>query len=155
MTFHGIRRKLSRELAVAIVMGKNMMLLRINPLNTGNEADRRVYEILSKKFEPFDGVFGASDIALGTLESGTSLKNNSWYLSELWNRGRIQKAFDRLDRQLDAKRNKKAVQLRSILMTESDNSKGAPLWKKDKETILISIYNKSIFGPRWQNLIWR
>lgn len=47
----------------------------------------------------------------------------------MWNKGGIQKAFDRLDRQLDAKRNKKAVQLRSILMTESDAAKGAALEK--------------------------
>ena len=39
-------------------------------LNTENAADQRVYDILSKKFELFEGVFGASDVALGVLESG-------------------------------------------------------------------------------------
>ena len=34
-----------------------------------NIADRRVYEILAQKFELFEGVFGASDKAIGLLES--------------------------------------------------------------------------------------
>lgn len=41
--------------------GQKYDVVAINLLNTGNEADRRVYEILSKKFELFDGVFGASN----------------------------------------------------------------------------------------------
>ena len=110
--------------------GQKYDVVAINLLNTGNEADRRVYEILSKKFELFDGIFGASDIALGALESGTSFEK---IILDIYQhcrtRAEFTKAFDRLDRQLDAKRNKKAVQLRSILMTESDEAKGAALEK--------------------------
>ena len=110
--------------------GQKYDVVAINLLNTGNEADRRVYEILSKKFELFDGVFGASDIALGALESGTSFEKTILYIYQnCGTRAEFKKAFDRLDRQLDAKRNKKAVQLRSILMTESDAAKGAVLEK--------------------------
>ena len=43
---------------------KLAIVVAINLLNTDNEADRRVYDILSKKFELFEGVFGASDVAL-------------------------------------------------------------------------------------------
>ena len=110
--------------------GQKYDVVAINLLNTGNEADRRVYEILSKKFELFDGVFGASDIALGALESGTSFEKTILEIYQnCGTRAEFKKAFDRLDRQLDAKRNKKAVQLRSILMTESDAAKGAALEK--------------------------
>lgn len=49
--------------------GQTHDVVAINLLNTDNEADRRVYDILSKKFELFEGVFGASDVALGALES--------------------------------------------------------------------------------------
>ena len=110
--------------------GQKYDVVAINLLNTGNEADRRVYEILSKKFELFDGVFGTSDIALGALESGTSFEKTILDIYQhCGTRAEFKKAFDRLDRQLDAKRNKKAVQLRSILMTESDEAKGAALEK--------------------------
>ena len=54
--------------------GQKNDVVAINLLNTENKADRRVYDILSKKFELFDGVFGASDVALGVLESGASFE---------------------------------------------------------------------------------
>lgn len=57
--------------------GQEHDVVAINLLNTQNAADQRVYDILSKKFELFEGVFGASDIALGALESGTSFEK--WY----------------------------------------------------------------------------
>ena len=39
----------------------------INFLNTRNDADRRVLELLTDKFKLFDGVFGASDEILGRI----------------------------------------------------------------------------------------
>lgn len=108
--------------------GQKYDVVAINLLNTGNEADRRVYEILSKKFELFDGIFGASDIAIGALESGTSFEKTILDIYQhCRTRAEFKKAFDRLDRHLDAKRNKKTVQLCSILMTDSDEAKGAAL----------------------------
>lgn len=114
--------------------GQKHDVVAINLLNTGNEADRRVYEILSKKFELFDGVFGASDIALGALESSSSFEKTILDIYQhCGTRAEFKKAFDKLDRQLDAKRNKKAIQLRSILMTESTGAKGAALEKTKKD----------------------
>ena len=64
------------------------------------------------------------------MESGTSFEKTILEIYQnCGTRAEFKKAFDRLDRQLDAKRNKKAVQLRSILMTESDAAKGAALEK--------------------------
>ena len=63
-----------------------------------NESDKRVYEILSKKFELFNGVFGASDVALGALESGTSFEKTILNIYQKCNSNAdFQKAFDRLD----------------------------------------------------------
>jgi hypothetical protein len=42
----------------------------INFLNTRNQADQRVLELLTEKFNLFSGVFGASDEVLGRIESG-------------------------------------------------------------------------------------
>ena len=46
----------------------------INFLNERNEADRRVLELLGEKFSLFNGVFGASDEVLGTIESGVDFE---------------------------------------------------------------------------------
>lgn len=104
--------------------GQQNDVVAINLLNTQNEADKRVYEILSKKFELFEGVFGASDIALGTLESGASFEKMVLDIYQSCNTTtEFRKAFDKLDRKLNAKRDKNARKLRSILITESSGAK--------------------------------
>lgn len=104
--------------------GQQNDVAAINLLNTQNEADKRVYEILSKKFELFEGVFGASDIALGALESGTSFEKMVLDIYQSCNTTtEFRKAFDKLDRKLNAKRDRNARKLRSILITESSGAK--------------------------------
>lgn len=104
--------------------GQQNDVVAINLLNTQNEADKRVYEILSKKFELFEGVFGASDIALGALESGTSFEKMVLVIYQSCNTTtEFRKAFDKLDRKLNAKRDRNARKLRSILITESSGAK--------------------------------
>ena len=108
--------------------GQTHDVIAINLLNTDNEADRRVYEILSKKFELFEGVFGASDVALGVLESGTSFEKRILDIYQKCGTVReIKKAFAELNRQLDSKINTQATELRSILLTESRVAKGEAL----------------------------
>lgn len=108
--------------------GQTHDVVAINLLNTDNEADRRVYEILSKKFELFEGVFGASDVALGVLESGTSFEKRILDIYQKCGTVReIKKAFAELNRQLDSKINTQATELRSILLTESRVAKGEAL----------------------------
>lgn len=104
--------------------GQQNDVAAINLLNTQNEADKRVYEILSKKFELFEGVFGASDIALGALESGTSFEKMVLDIYQSCNTTtEFRKAFDKLDRKLNTKRDRNARKLRSILITESSGAK--------------------------------
>lgn len=104
--------------------GQQNDVVAINLLNTQNEADKRVYEILSKKFELFEGVFGASDIVLGALESGTSFEKMVLDIYQSCNTTtEFRKAFDKLDRKLNAKRDKNARKLRSILIAESSGAK--------------------------------
>jgi superfamily II DNA/RNA helicase len=54
--------------------GQKHDVVVINFLNERNEADRRVYELLSEKFNLFNGVFGASDEVLGSIESGVDFE---------------------------------------------------------------------------------
>lgn len=108
--------------------GQKNDVVAINLLNTGNVADMRVYEILSKKFELFDGVFGSSDIALGILESGINFEQEILAIYQKCNTAaEIRREFDKLDRKLDAKRNKKARELRDILLSKTSEQKCADL----------------------------
>ena len=110
--------------------GQTHDVVAINLLNTDNEADRRVYDILSKKFELFEGVFGASDVALGALESGVSFEKRILDIYQnCKNITAVRKAFAALNRQLDARKNAHVAELRSILLTESREAKGQALEK--------------------------
>lgn len=92
----------------------------INLLNTQNIADKRVYEILSQKFKLFQGVFGASDKAIGLLESGTDFeKRVSQIYQECRTVSDFTKEFSSLEKELDRKRNKKMEELKGILMRKT------------------------------------
>src|SRR6185312_8721799 len=54
--------------------GQKHDVVVINFLNERNEADKRVLELLTEKFELFSGVFGASDEVLGSIESGVDFE---------------------------------------------------------------------------------
>lgn len=115
--------------------GQKYDVVAINLLNTDNEADKRVYEILSRKFELFDGVFGASDVALGALESGLSFEKTVLDIYQKCNTTNdFTAAFDKLNKQLDKSTSAQMTQLRTILLTESAEAKGEAL-EKTKEAI--------------------
>ena len=103
-------------------------VVAINLLNKGNAADKRVYDILSQKFELFNDIFGSSDIALGILESGLNFEREVLKIYQECNTVTdINRAFDKLTRHLEAKRNKKASALRSILLSKTSEEKCADL----------------------------
>jgi len=54
--------------------GQKHDVVVVNFLNRENEADQRVYQLLSEKFQLFEGVFGASDEVLGAVESGVDFE---------------------------------------------------------------------------------
>ena len=54
--------------------GQKHDVVVVNFLNRKNAADRRVYELLSEKFQLFEGVFGASDEVLGAIECGVDFE---------------------------------------------------------------------------------
>jgi len=54
--------------------GQKYDVVVVNFLNRANAADVRIYQILDQKFRLFDGVFGASDEVLGTIQSGVDFE---------------------------------------------------------------------------------
>jgi adenine-specific DNA-methyltransferase len=77
--------------------GQRFDVVVINFLNTRNQADRRVYELLAEKFRLFDGIFGVSDEILGVIGSGLDFERK---ILEIYQTCRdpdsIEKAFDEL-----------------------------------------------------------
>lgn len=89
---------------------------------------------MSRKFELFEGVFGASDVALEILESGISFERMILDIYQSCSSApEFKQAFDKLERKLEAKRDKKASQLRTLLLTESSDSKEAALDQTKEE----------------------
>lgn len=82
--------------------GQKHDVVVVNFVNTRNEADKRVFELLAEKFQLFDGVFGASDEVLGAIESGVDIEMR---IHEVYQTCRtpeeIQTAFDVLRNELD------------------------------------------------------
>ena len=101
--------------------GQKNDVVVINLLNTQNVADKRVYEILSEKFELFQGVFGASDKAIGLLESGADFeKRVTLIYQECKTTSDFTKQFKNLEKELEKKRNKKKDELKSIFTYKTE-----------------------------------
>jgi superfamily II DNA/RNA helicase len=83
--------------------GQKHDVVVVNFLNKKNAADQRVYQLLSEKFKLFEGVFGASDEVLGTIESGVDFERRiAQIYQECRTEEEIQAAFDALQKDMEA-----------------------------------------------------
>ncbi len=116
--------------------GQENDVVAMNFLNTGNEADKRVYEILSKKFQLFEGVFGASDEALGLLSTDLNFEKKVLEIYQnCTTRADYIKQFEKLSKGIDAKRNKAGTSLKQILSVTSAEEKNKEFKKARNEYI--------------------
>jgi len=108
--------------------GQKHDVVVLNFINTANKADRRVYVLLSQKFQLFEGVFGASDEVLGSMESGIDFEKR---ILEIYQTCRdpqeIDKAFDDLQANLDDKIQEKMLSTREQLLEHFDEDVHARL----------------------------
>jgi hypothetical protein len=82
--------------------GQKHDVVVINFLNERNDADRRVLELLTEKFSLFNGVFGASDEVLGTIESGVDFEKRILTIyQECRTPEEIETAFRKLQEEMD------------------------------------------------------
>jgi len=108
--------------------GQKHDVVVVNFLNRRNEADQRVFEILSEKFRLFDGVFGASDEVLGALESGVDIERRiAQAYQTCRNTDEIRTAFDRLQTELDEQIQARMAQTRQTLLENFDEDVSARL----------------------------
>lgn len=93
----------------------------INFLNSRNQADRRVLELLTEKFQLFSGVFGASDEILGRIESGIDFEKR---IANIYDTCRtseqIQQAFSILQKELETEIYSKLKETENKLLKHFD-----------------------------------
>jgi len=101
--------------------GQEHDVVVINFLNERNAADQRVYELLNEKFRLFDGVFGASDEVLGSIESGVDFERR---VLDIYQQCRtlaeIEAAFVALRAELDSAIQTRIRDTRRILLENFD-----------------------------------
>lgn len=102
--------------------GQQHDVVVVNFLNQKNEADQRVFRILSEKFKLFEGVFGASDEVLGAIESGVDFEK---HIAGIYQRCRkpeeIQVAFDQLQLELSLEIDESLTRTRQQLLENFDD----------------------------------
>ena len=103
--------------------GQKHDVVVVNFVDRSNEADSRVYDLLSEKFQLFDGVFGASDEILGTIGSGVDFEKR---IAEIYQECRdpeqIAQSFENLQNELSAEINEAMVNTRNLLMNHFDEN---------------------------------
>lgn len=101
--------------------GQKFDVVVINFLNNSNQADQRVLELLTEKFHLFDGVFGASDEVLGSIESGVDFEKRVQAIYENCRKPEeIDAAFKQLQQELETDINAKMKETRQLLMEHFD-----------------------------------
>lgn len=115
--------------------GQKHDVVVVNFLNRKNEADRRVFELLSEKFRLFEGVFGASDEVLGAIESGVDFEKR---IAAIYQRCRkhdeIKTAFDQLQLELSLEINEAMTQTRRKLLDNFDDEVREKLKLRDSDS---------------------
>ncbi|OIO61359.1 MAG: DEAD/DEAH box helicase [Proteobacteria bacterium CG1_02_64_396] len=101
--------------------GQKFDVVVVNFVDQSNEADQRVYELLDQKFQLFEGVFGASDEVLGTIESGVDFERRiAGIYQDCRTNEAIRIAFDQLRRDCSAEIDKAMVKTRKALLEHFD-----------------------------------
>ncbi|MFZ2172029.1 MAG: SNF2-related protein [Methylococcaceae bacterium] len=101
--------------------GQQHDVVVINFLNERNEADRRVLELLTEKFNLFNGVFGASDDVLGSIESGVDFEKRILSIyQECRTPAEIDAAFKALQTEMDERIQARMTDTRKMLLDNFD-----------------------------------
>jgi Recombinase len=117
--------------------GQKHDVVVVNFLNQKNEADQRVYQLLSEKFQLFDGVFGASDAVLGVIESGVDFeKRIAGIYQQCRQTGEIKAAFDQLQHELTLEINQAITHARQKLFENFDDEVREKLKVRNADTNL-------------------
>jgi t-SNARE complex subunit (syntaxin) len=119
----------------------------VNFLNRKNEADLRVYQLLSEKFKLFEGVFGASDEVLGAIESGVEFEKR---IVSIYQNCRsteeIETEFERLRTEMDTHINATMEDTRRKLLEHFD--------AEVHDRLKINMTQSKEYLDRYARMLW-
>ncbi|MEB3231479.1 MAG: SNF2-related protein [Leptolyngbyaceae bacterium] len=126
--------------------GQTHDVVVVNFLNRKNDADRRVYQLLSEKFRLFDGVFGTSDEVLGAIESGVDFEKR---IADIYQRCRkpdeIGQAFDQLQLELNLEIKEAMTDTRRKLLEHFDDEVREKLRIRDENSkTVLSLFEQRL-----------
>ncbi|MCG3462915.1 helicase SNF2 [Xenorhabdus bovienii] len=126
--------------------GQKHDVVVVNFINKGNRADERVFELLSQKFQLFEGVFGASDEILGSIESGVDIERR---IHDIYQNCRsddqIEHEFNQLQEQLKEQLEVKVNDTRRSLLENFDADVVERLnTRRNRVTTQLSQYQKKL-----------
>ena len=127
--------------------GQKHDVVVVNFLNRNNAADQRVYELLAEKFALFDGVFGASDEVLGSIESGVDFEKRIVRIyQECRSPEEIQASFDELQRELETEIDESMKLTRKKLLENFD--------EEVHEKLRVNLKESTEYLNRYENWLW-
>ncbi|MGM9777079.1 MAG: SNF2-related protein [Prevotella sp.] len=127
--------------------GQKNDVVVVNFVNQANYADCRVYELLNDKFSLFNGVFGASDEVLGSMDSGVDFERK---LNIIYNTCRTEReiaaAFDELQSELETVIKERIESTRKSLLENFDEEVVNKLrMRQGEDTMRMDSYNKHLW----------
>lgn len=128
--------------------GQRHDVVVVNFLNRKNAADQRVYQLLSEKFKLFEGVFGASDEVLGSIESGVDFEKR---IAQIYQQCRteeeIQSAFDILQKEMEPQIDETMSLTRQRLLENFD--------EEVHEKLRINLKESREYLSKYENWLWQ
>lgn len=127
--------------------GQKYDVVVVNFLNKSNAADLRVYDLLNEKFSLFNGVFGASDEVLGSIESGVDFeKRIAKIYQDCRTPDQIQNLFNELQKDLETQINTELNQTRQKLLENFD--------EEVHEKLRINLKESKEYLSKYENWLW-
>jgi len=127
--------------------GQKHDVVVVNFLNKANAADVRVYELLRDKFQLFNGVFGASDEVLGSIENGVDFeKRIAKIYQDCRTHEQIEIAFNELQADLEGNISNAMQQTRQQLLENFD--------EEVHEKLRINLQESKEYLSRYEAWLW-
>jgi ERCC4-related helicase len=127
--------------------GQRYDVVVVNFLNKANAADQRVYQLLNDKFQLFNGVFGASDEVLGSIESGVDFeKRIAKIYQECRTTDQIELAFNELQSDLEGEISDTIQQTRRTLLENFD--------EEVHEKLRINLQESKEYLSKYEQWLW-
>jgi ERCC4-related helicase len=127
--------------------GQKYDVIVINFLNKRNAADERVYKLLNEKFNLFNGVFGASDEVLGSIESGVDIERR---IAQIYQESRTEE-------EINASFNLLQQELEESISQQMTNTKQKLLENFDEEVhekLKINLAESREYINKYESWLW-